>query len=235
MLLSGFGARIEDPVSGRLVVDRAPTLQMLEWLHAAAQTGAINPATTQMDWSAIHSQFVNGRALFFIGAAHYWLEWQQNSYHERLGNVDQAYLSDHVGFMLFPAARPGAAPFTLAHPMSYVINRKSAHADVLMDLVRTATDPNLQVRHSLSSGHLVALDSAVVMSEYQAVEFLQAVAPMLAYSQAMPNHPDFMKYRRAVFKVIQGVETGLLDPVQALTLLEQQLRVEGVTPAREIP
>jgi inositol-phosphate transport system substrate-binding protein len=233
MLLTGFGARIEDPVSGRLVVDREPTLQMLEWLHVAARTGAINPATTQMDWSAIHSQFINGRALFLIGAAHHWLEWQQNSYHEQMGNVDQAYLSDHVGFMLFPAAHPGAAPFTLAHPLTYVINSKSTHADVLMDLVRAATDPDLQVRHSLSSGHLVALGSAVTMPEYLAVDFLQAVAPMMAHSQAMPNHPDFMKYRRAVFKVVQGVETGLLDPEQALTLLEQQLRIEAVVPTTE--
>lgn len=226
MLQHGFGARLLNEQRDKLVLDKQPTLRFFQWVASAADGQAVSRANTQTDATNVARSFVSGKTLFHLGGAHEWHEWLKNSFHDQLGQVDEAFLLNNVGIMLVPAADAGQEAYSLAHPLVYVINSQFKRPDVAKDLLREVTSADLQAEYAVATGQLPVLKSVADHPLYRQAAYLQMVEPLLAHSLSMPNHPDFLKYRSAVYKSFQAVESGQLSPDQALAGLEQQLRAD---------
>lgn len=224
MLQHGFGAQLLNEQRDKLVLDKQPTLRFFQWVADATKGTALNPVNTQMDATNVARSFVSEKTLFHIGGAHEWHEWLKNSFHDRLGKVDEPFLLQNVGVALVPAAEAGQKAYSLAHPLVYVVNAKFKHPDVAKDLLREVTDVQIQAEYAVATGQLPVLKAVTDHPLYKESTYMQQIAPLLAYSQSMPNHPEFLKYRRAVYTAFQAVESGKMGPEEALALLEQQLK-----------
>ena len=55
---------------------------------------------------------------------------------------------------------------------------------------------------------------------------LRAGAPMLEYASFMPNHASIGQYNALLFKGIEAVETGRLDPADAAAFVVEELQAE---------
>jgi inositol-phosphate transport system substrate-binding protein len=55
---------------------------------------------------------------------------------------------------------------------------------------------------------------------------LRAGAPLLEYAAFMPNHASIGQYNALLFKGIEAVETGRLEPKDAATFVVEELQAE---------
>jgi inositol-phosphate transport system substrate-binding protein len=55
---------------------------------------------------------------------------------------------------------------------------------------------------------------------------LATATPMLKYASFMPNHPKIGAYNAVMYKAIQGVETGRLNPQTAVSFVVDELSNE---------
>ena len=123
MITMAYGGILQDPETGKLVLDRAATLRNLEFHARLVQEGVTPAAMTQTSWRSIHKAVVEGDVLFWFGGTWHWAEWQRVAYHGELGTLPEEYEWENIGFMLVPAPEPGGKPVTQSHPFVYVITR----------------------------------------------------------------------------------------------------------------
>ena len=64
------------------------------------------------------------------------------------------------------------------------------------------------------------------MPAYKEAWSLAAATPMLARATFMPNHPDIGPFNAIIYKGIQGVETGRIDPKEAVAFVLDELEAE---------
>ena len=131
-----------------------------------------------------------------------------------------------IGWIHAPAADKGGEPKNLSHPIVYVVNPKSEHADLAAMLVAYATLPYYNTQHAVTTAHTAILNGQRSMPDYEDAWYLQAATPMLARSTFIPNNPDFGRYNGILFKALQGVETGRLTPDEAIDFLEDEMTNE---------
>jgi inositol-phosphate transport system substrate-binding protein len=131
-----------------------------------------------------------------------------------------------IGWLHAPAGAKGGAPANLSHPISYVVNPKSKHAELAAMLVAYATLPYFNTKHAVTTAHTAILHGQRSMPDYANAWYLEAATPMLARSTFLPNHPDFGRYNGILFKALQGVETGRLTPDKAIEFLEDEMQNE---------
>ncbi|HDI11287.1 MAG TPA: extracellular solute-binding protein [Candidatus Acetothermia bacterium] len=224
MIYLDYGGILQDPETGKLVLDKAAMLKTLQFHYKLVQEGVTPAAMTQTSWRSIHKAFVEGKILFWFGGTWHWAEWQRVAYHSELGALPESYEWENMGFMLVPAAEKGGKPITLSHPFVYVITSASKNPELAFKLVELTARPDLVAKHALGSAHLSILKENA--PEYNAWKFGSAVTYMLDYTTSVPNHPKWSVYKTALHQAIQAVETGAMTPDKALEWITDKLTRE---------
>ncbi len=222
-----YGGVAQDPNTGKLVLDRNAALKTLELLYKMAQEDKVLPETMiGTDWRTIHSDFVNGRVLFWFGGTWHWAEWQRVEYHEQLGALPEDYEWENIGFALVPAPEPGLEPKTLSSPYLYYVTSQSKYPEIAFLLIVIATSAPLDAIHAVDSAHLPVRMTTVEHPYYKKSRFHSEVAYMLEYTSFEPLHPKYGAYKNAWITAITKVEKGEATPQEALNELVNTLQAE---------
>ncbi len=222
-----YGGVLQDPDTGKLVLVKSAMLKELQMLYKMAQEDKVLPTTMiGTSWRNIHSDFVNGRVLFWFGGTWHWSEWQRVPYHEQLGNLTEDYEWENIGFTLVPAPEPGLKPMTLSSPYIYYVTSQSKYPELAFLLIVLATSAPLDAKHAVDSGHLPVRMTTVDHPYYKQSKFHREVAYMLEYTSFEPIHPRFSAYKDAWINAITKVEKGEATPEQALDEMVSILKSE---------
>ncbi len=221
------GGELQDPETGKLILDKSAMLCTLRLLHRMAQVDKVLPDTMiGTSWRTIHSDFVNGRVLFWFGGTWHWAEWQRVPYHEKLGNLTEEYEWENIGFALVPAPYKGLKPLTLSSPVLYYVSSQSEYPELSFLLILLATSAPLDAKHAVDSAHLPVRSTTVNHPYYAKSRFHREVAYMLEHTSFEPLHLGFTKYRDAWITAITKIERGEATPEEALIELADTLSKE---------
>ncbi len=167
-----YGGRLEDPRTGKLVLD-VPAVY--KWLYTEwkwARDGLIPENMMHWDWAKqIHPTVVEGKTLVFIGGTWHWTEWQTKPYYTDPKTGEKRPLTaeevkKYFYFTLFAAGDHGDKPVTLSQPFVWVVASNAGHDNPKYDelkeayrmlaflLVVKASDPDINAIHSIISAHL---------------------------------------------------------------------------------
>ena len=222
-----YGGILQDPVTGKLVLDKQAMLKTLKILYKMAQEDKVLPTTmVGTEWRKIHTDFVNGRVLFWFGGTWHWAEWQRVPYHEQLGNLTEEYEWKNIGFALVPAPEKGLKPMTLSSPFLYYVSSQTKFPETCFILVAIATSGPLDARHAVDSGHLPVRMTTQFDKYYQKSEFHRKVVYMLEYTSFEPIHEKWGVYKEAWINAIAKVERGEETPEQALNEMISAIQSE---------
>ncbi len=222
-----YGGILQDPVTGKLVLDKQAMLKTLQLLYRMAQEDKVLPPTMiGTEWRKIHTDFVNGRVLFWFGGTWHWAEWQKVPYHEELGNLTEEYEWKNIGFALVPAPEKGLRPMTLSSPVLYYVSSQTKFPETSFILVALATSAPLDARHAVDSGHLPVRITTQFDQYYQKSKFHKEVVYMLEYTSFEPIHEKWTAYKEAWIDAIAKVERGEATPEQALNEMISALQSE---------
>ena len=167
-----FGGRLEDPETGKLVLDVPAVYKWLYVEWKMARDKLIPSDMMSWDWAKqIHPAVVCGKTLVWIGGTWHWTEWQTKPYCQGHPLTAQQ-VNETFYFTLFPAGDPGARPVTLSQPFVWLIasnagkdnpsydKYKEAYHRLVYLLVVKANDPDLVAIHSIISAHLPIREKA---------------------------------------------------------------------------
>jgi inositol-phosphate transport system substrate-binding protein len=226
MTLAAFGVRFIDDDTGQLLLPKAEMQEALAWYDWNARNGVTPENNTAMEWDEIRSAFKQEKAFIFHQGIWAVSEFQLGDTHGATWPTDEAGYFKKIGWIHAPAPEKGGEPANLSHPIVYVVNPMSPHANLAAMLVAFASLPYYNTQHAVGSAHTGITHGQTSMPAYQEAWYLQAASPMLERSTFMPNHPDFGRYNGILFKALQGVETGRLTPEEAVLFLEDEMTIE---------
>lgn len=219
-----FGGKNYDEAENKIVFDKPTTEKILSYFEELAEKELIPENLTQMEWSNIHRTVVNGKTLFYYGGLWNIFNWGEEDYHDEVGKVDGAWVKEHFGMMLVPAAEKGGQPLTLSHPFVYTVSSKSEHPEIAKRLLELVADPELQLVHAVDTFHLPITEGVTEFEEFQNEPGLLESVYMLEYTTFLPNHEDFTTYSHALYEAIQGVELGMKTVEEAINDMEASLQ-----------
>ncbi len=226
MVFSSFGAKFMDETTGKLLLPKAEILKGLQWFAWNAQNGVTPPNNTAMNWDEIQGGFKTETTFIYHQGVWATKEWMLGEAKGATWPTDEASYFHKIGWLHAPAAEKGGEPKNLSHPIVYVVNPQSKHAQLAAMLVAYATLPYFNVQHAVGSAHLAITNGEADMPAYKEAWYLADATPMMARSTFIPNHPDFGRYNGILFKGLEGVETGRLTPEEAIDFLADEMGSE---------
>jgi inositol-phosphate transport system substrate-binding protein len=226
MTLAAFGVKYMDEASGKLLLPKAEMKRALEWWAWNANNGVTPQNNTAMSWDEIQAGFKTEKTFIYHQGVWATKEWMLGDAKGAVWPTDEAGYFHKIGWLPAPAADKGGEPKNLSHPIVYVVNPQSKHADLAAMLVAYATLPYHNVQHAVGSANLGILNGEESMPAYHDAWYLAAATPMLARATFMPNHPEFGRYNGILYKALQGVETLRLTPDQAIDFLVDEMTSE---------
>ena len=216
-----FGGILQDPETGKLVLDKKAMLNMMKWLHDAVHKyKALRSDMIGLDWKIIHENWVAGKLLFWFGGT-----WQKAEWVKKYNMPEEEFWAN-IDFIPVPPGEKGGKPVTLSHPLVYMISSQSKHPDLAFLIVALATNPLYNAIHAVESGHLAIMYSELSAKKYQEDKWLAVSASLLEFSKFPPNHAKFGTYDEIVFKAMGGVESGELSPEDAVSYIVDQLKAQ---------
>jgi inositol-phosphate transport system substrate-binding protein len=215
------GGTLQNPQTGKLVLDRTALGCMYGLLGRLVQTGVMTRNLLGMTWDNWHNTVSSGQVLFASAGTWTWAQWATQYYAKDHGGYD--YLWQTFGFALQPAVRPGGKPVTLSQPQAYLVTAASRNKELAVRLLNLVTQPKYDAKHALGSAHLPILRTTYVLPEVRSHRFLQSVRYMLDYTTYQAMSPDWGVYADAVFRGISAVESGQLSPEAAVDLVAKDL------------
>ncbi|MCZ6523355.1 MAG: extracellular solute-binding protein [Alphaproteobacteria bacterium] len=222
MILASFGFDPFDERSGKLQASRAALTEFLRWIAHNVEQGVTPANNTALSWDTVNVLLPQGKA--FIKLHGVWDVPRQIRYGIS-EDTAEAYFKT-VGWLHAPPAKRGGAPANLSHPIVYLVNPRSPNAELAALLVAIASQSYFNTGHAVSTGHTAITHGQTAMPAYRAAWALQAATPMLARSIFMPNHPGIGLFNAAIFKGLQGVETGRLAPEEGARFIIDELEAE---------
>ncbi|MCB2011449.1 MAG: extracellular solute-binding protein [Geminicoccaceae bacterium] len=222
MLLASFGNDIYDEENNKLQVSEKGLTAFFEWLKYAVDKGVIPANMTSWDWDSVHAAFRAEKTAFikFHGI------WNVPAQLETRGLDKDTYFKA-IGWTNAPAAEKGGMPANLSHPIIYAVSGKSEHPELAAYIVGLASQDVLNTEHAVTTGHTPINYGQTAMPRFVEEGWaLRAGAPMLQYSSFMPNHAMIGPYNGLVYKGIQGVETGKLEPADAALFVIEEMQNE---------
>ena len=222
----GAGGQVQEDGFDGLVFDKTAALKVYQLLWDAAQVRHIlRPNKLDGDWD-FHKEYTShfDKVLFVFEGTWRWASWHTN-YLQDVGGED--YLWENVGFAPIPANAEGTdKPVTLTHPLVYMVSSQCENPDLALLLISKATVKELNTTYAVASGHLGVLKSQADYPPYTAAKFLSATLPLLQYTTFLPNSPYWSAYSEAYYMGIQAVESGDLEPEEAVDTVVERLQNE---------
>ncbi|MFO1035830.1 MAG: extracellular solute-binding protein [Geminicoccaceae bacterium] len=226
MTFASFGVKFQDPETGQLLLPKAEMKRALEWFAWNAENGVTPENNTAMSWDEIQGAFKTEKAFIYHQGIWAVKEFQLGDAKGATWPTDKEGYMKKIGWFHAPAADKGGEPKNLSHPIVYVVNPKSEHAQLTAMLVAYASLPYFNTQHAVTTAHMAISNGQRSMPDYEAAWYLQAASPMQARTTFIPNSPDFGRYNGILFKALQGVETGRLSPDEAVNFLEDEMSNE---------
>ncbi len=222
MLMASFGFKPYNAKTGRLQASRSSLKRFLEWIAWNAKNGVTPRNNTAMSWDTINSLLPKGRAFAKLHGV--WDVPRQI----RIGgwqNTAKDYFR-RIGWLHAPPAKKGGTPANLSHPIVYLVNPRSPHAELAALLVGLASQPYFNTGHAVTTSHIAIQHGQTAMPAYRAAWSLLAATPMLKRSTFLPNHVMIGQYNAVIYKGIQGVETGRLSVEKGVNFIIDELQAE---------
>ncbi len=222
MTFAAFGAKLFDERSGKLLLPRKELGAALSWFAWNAANGVTPRNNTQMSWDEIQSAFKQEKAFAYHHGVWTLPEFQLGDAKGATWPTDREGYFDKIGWILMPPAEKGGRPANLTHPIVYLVNPKSANAELAALLVAQVTLPYYNTKHAVTTAHTAILHGQLSMPAYREAWYLEEAAKLLPWSTFQPQHPDFARYNQLLYKALQGVETGRLEVDAAIEFLEEE-------------
>ncbi|HXF68189.1 MAG TPA: extracellular solute-binding protein [Thermoflexus sp.] len=219
-----FGGQLQDPQTGKLVLDREALLKHFQFHYDTVFTFGTTPKDfIGTEWNVWHETVSTGdQVLFWNGGTWHWAQWLT-----QFGRQEPD-LWEKIGFALIPAGEPGGKPTTLSHPLVYMVTSEKAsgkkNQELAFRLIAMATTPDLNTKHAVESAHLAILTTQINHPEYVKAKFLQQTAYMVEYATYAPNHADFSAYDEVVWTALSAVMGGEMKPDQAVDMVVKELQ-----------
>lgn len=224
-----LGGRFYDPETGKLVISKSKLLDYFTLFYKMTQEYKVTPPTMiATDWRKIHTDFVNGRVLFWMGGSWHWGEWQRVEYHETMGKLTPEYAWENIGFSLYPATKPGAQPGAFVGPHFYVITKQSKYPELAFVICALATIPKFEADHSVEGARLpIHAGTRGVPKMVKEGKFLSELSKLTdkTWPEFIP-HPEWGKLVEILVEGLTKVETGEMTPSQAVDLVVNRAQSE---------
>lgn len=209
--LIAYGAHLEEPGTGRLVLSRRATLATLRLFARLVAKRALPPGMTSYTERTIYQNFIDGEVLVWLtGGSWHKLEWQG-----AFGTTD-AEFRENIAYFPVPAGARGQPPVSVSHPFGCAVAAAAPDRELAFRVIERSIDPDLDVNHAIKSSHLVVRRSSSESGPYKADPFLRDMIGLLRFTHFAPNHAKLTRLQRILFDGIRGVEVGVLSPEEAL-------------------
>ncbi|MGI9423617.1 MAG: ABC transporter substrate-binding protein [Hyphomicrobiaceae bacterium] len=222
MTLASFGFDPLDDATGQLQASKKALTGFLKWIKYNADNNVTPKNNTTFSWDTINRLLPEGKA--FIKHHGLWDVPRQIRFGVS-ADSEEAYVAT-VGWLHSPAAEKGGKPANLSHPIVYAVNPASKNVELAALLVGIASQPHFNTPHAVTTGHTAISHAQTGMPEYQKAWALRRGITMLPYSGFMPNHTKIGPFNAAIYKGIQGVETGRISPAEGVEFIVDELQSE---------
>lgn len=223
------GGNFYDVEEDKMVLDKNSLLKMYKVYYQMTQIDKVLPSTMiGTSWRKIHTDFINGRVLFWMGGCWQWGEWQRVAYHEELGELPASYAWENIGFSLYPAVETWGNPGVNVGTTSYVIPKQSKHPELAFLIALLASQPAFEVDHNITSGKLPLHGGTRSLSKFkEEAKFVAAISYFSDYalSEWMP-HEGWIVLPSILVEGLTKVEQGELTPEKAVDLVVARAKAE---------
>ncbi|WP_293576416.1 extracellular solute-binding protein [Phaeobacter sp.] len=213
-----FGGVLEDPETGKLLLDKAAMEAFFQFFVDAVDAGITRKNHLGTDWGQWYSEVANGKAATWHGGT-----WHYARYTGKEGNED---FFGTIEFSLIPAGNDQGRANTITHPLVYLVTdqENDDHEEIAAQLVKIASEPRLNALHAIKSAHLGISRQQSNIELYSNDRWAtEATERLLTTANAQPNNLDYGAYSEAMFKGLEAAWTGVKTPAAAVAELETEL------------
>jgi len=213
-----FGGVLEDPDSGKLVLDKQAMLDMYQFFVDAVDRKVTRKNHIGTDWGQWYSEVANGKAAFWHGGT-----WHFARYTGAEGNDD---FFGTIQFSLIPAGNENGRANTITHPLVYLVTDQAEDdmEDIAAQLIKIASAPRLNALHAIRSAHLGISRQMSNIELYSNDRWAsEATDRLLASANAQPNNLQYGIFSEAMFAGLESAWTGVKTPADAVADLEAEL------------
>ncbi len=223
MMMASFGFDPYDEEKGKLQASRKALNAFFDWLKYSVDAGVIPANMTSWSWDSVHAAFRTERTAFM---KHHGI-WNVPPQMKAFGFEGPEDYFRTIGWLHSPPEKKGGKPANLSHPIIYVVSPQSKYPELAAYLIGLASQPYLNTLHAVTTAHLPIKYSQLGLPRFIEEGWaLRAGAPMLEYATFMPNHAKVGQFNAIIYKGIQAVETGRLDPKAATDFVLDELESE---------
>ncbi|MTI01960.1 MULTISPECIES: ABC transporter substrate-binding protein [Alphaproteobacteria] len=216
-----FGGQLQDPETGKLVLDKAAMEAFYQFFADAVDAGITRKNHLGTDWGQWYSEVANGKAATWHGGT-----WHYARYTGKEGNED---FFGTIEFSLIPAGNENGRANTITHPLVYLVTdqENDDHEDIAAQLVKIASEPRLNSLHAIKSAHLGIGQQQSNIELYANDRWAsEATERLLVSANAQPNNLDYGAFSEAMFKGLEAAWTGVKTPADAVAELESELNAK---------
>ncbi|MBT52073.1 MAG: ABC transporter substrate-binding protein [Mameliella sp.] len=213
-----FGGVLQDPDTGKLVLDKTAMEEMYQFFVDAVAAGVTRKNHIGTDWAQWYSEVANGKAALWHGGT-----WHYARYTGPEGNED---FFGTIEFSLIPAGNEKGRANTITQPLVYLITDQADddHEDIAAQLVKIASEPRMNSLHAIQSAHLGITHQQSNIELYSNNRWAsEATDRLLGHANAQPNHVQYGAFSEAMWKGLEAAWTGIKTPAEAVAELEAEL------------
>lgn len=221
--LFGYGGRLIDDATGKLVITKSAALKTLQHIDKLVNELKVVPSSmTNWPWGDIHTAITEGETgIMLTGGIWNWAEWQGNPW-----NKSEEYLFENITWIPYPAAERGGSASSVSHPLATLLTSASRNKDLAFRLLTYQYATDLQAESVLASGHLAVRKAELDYPAYKNKRYQTEVTALLEVTNMSPNHPKAPFYWTNFFQAIGAVESGAMGPQAALDFFVKQMQQE---------
>lgn len=216
-----FGGELQDPETGKLVLDKAAMEEMYQFFADAVAAGVTRKNHIGTDWGQWYSEVATGKAALWHGGT-----WHYARYTGKEGNDD---FFGTIEFSLIPAGNDAGRANTITHPLVYLITDQANddHEDVAAQLIKIASEPRMNSLHAIQSAHLGISRQQSNVELYANDRWAsEATDRLLGTANAQPNHVDYGAFSEAMWKGLESAWTDVKTPADAVGEVEVELKAK---------
>jgi inositol-phosphate transport system substrate-binding protein len=214
------GGETQDPETGKLVYDTEAGGNAFRMLREMVDKNVMSTDILGVPWPDFHRPTSTGKVLFWSGGTWNWADYVEN-YVADLGGED--YLFENIGMALQPPSAEVGRPLTLSQPQAYMVYANTPNREAAVRLLAAVTVPEVEVNHFARTRRPPVLRGSAELPEYQQSRFIQGITYMLDYTTFQPLHPSLGQYADILWRTVQAVEFGQLEPDAAAEIMAEEL------------
>ncbi|MBL1420051.1 MAG: extracellular solute-binding protein [Alphaproteobacteria bacterium] len=213
-----FGGELQDPATGKLVLDKTAMQAMYQFFVDAVDAGITRKNHIGTDGSQWYADVANGKVAMWHGGT-----WHYGRYTGKEGNND---FFDTIQFSLIPAGNDAGKANTITHPLVYLITDQETDRaeEIAAQLINIASEPRINTLHAIKSSHLGITRQQANIELYSGNRWAaEATERLLPYASSQPNHLQYGAFSEALWKGLEASWTGVQTPADAIKEVEAEL------------